>query len=394
MFIGLAILVVLAILIPLLVLVHEFGHFALAKWFGIKVEEFGFGFPPRIWKKKKNDTIYSINLLPLGGFVKLFGEDEAGAGRIKFKSSEVRGHGPELKRAFFARPPHERALVVVAGVIMNILLAIIIYYFYLGASNFRTEIPRLNDFKFFAVDETSRIDIVIGDVAGNSPAEKAGIKPYSKIIAVNNKLPKDMKEFIAIVNSNKGKEIVLSWQELETNKKMTKSIIPRMNPPKNEGALGIGLSPFEIAILSYDSPTQKFFSGIVHPFNLMAYNLSVLSQLISISFEQKTVAPISEGVSGPVGIVVFVSQILKIAELKEVVLQLLNLAGLLSISLAFFNILPIPALDGGRLFFILIEMVIGKKVPQKYEQIAHTIGFALLITLVILVTFKDISRSF
>lgn len=392
MLIAIAILVVLALLIPILVLVHEFGHFAVAKKLGIKVEEFGFGFPPKIWKKKVGETLYTINLLPFGGFVKLFGEDEAGGGKITFKQKEF--DKSDLKRAFFARPAHQRAAVVVAGVVMNVFLAAAVYYIYFAITNFKAEIPLLNDYKFIGTNQSVRTEIVIGEIAENSPAQKAGIAKYSKILSVKNSPVGTLEQFKEMVDSNRGKQITISWQELETNAKKEATVIPRLNPPKNEGALGVGLSTFDIALLNYETPIQKLFSGFVHPYNLMSYNLNIMGMLFSLSLEKKTVEPLSEGLSGPVGIVVFVGQILKIGEVKEVALQLLNLTGLLSISLAFFNILPIPALDGGRLFFILIEMFTGKKVPEKYEQIAHTVGFAILITLLILVTFKDITRTF
>jgi regulator of sigma E protease len=146
--------------------------------------------------------------------------------------------------------------------------------------------------------------------------------------------------------------------------------------------------------LSYDTPEQKLLSGFTHPANLMAYNFDILGTLIGVSVKEKTVEPISQGVSGPVGIFSLVGTIVDIPNVKEKVLQLLNLSGLLSISLAFFNILPIPGLDGGRLFFIAIEAVTRRKVNQRIEGYAHTIGMLLLIALIILVTFKDIGQLF
>jgi regulator of sigma E protease len=196
------------------------------------------------------------------------------------------------------------------------------------------------------------------------------------------------------VKANKGKEIVLEWQDVKTNKKASAKITPRINPPKDEGALGVVFYPIDTVTLSYDTPAQKALSGIVHPANLMAYNFDVLKTLVGVSVKEKTVAPLSQGVSGPVGIYSLVGSIVNIPDAKERVLQLLNLAGLLSISLAFFNVLPIPGLDGGRLFFIIIEAVTGRKVDQKIEGYAHAIGMMLLIALIILITFKDISQFF
>ncbi len=126
----------------------------------------------------------------------------------------------------------------------------------------------------------------------------------------------------------------------------------------------------------------------------MSYNLNVMARLVQVSLEKKTTEPLSQGLSGPVGIASITGSILEIQNLKEKILQLLNLAGILSISLAFFNVLPIPALDGGRLFFILVEAVTGKKINQRFESMTHTIGMIVLLGLMVLITFKDITKLF
>ncbi|MCL5970533.1 MAG: site-2 protease family protein [Patescibacteria group bacterium] len=399
-------LIVFLVILSLLVLIHEFGHFLVAKKLGIKVEEFGFGFPPNALKIKKGETVYSINWLPIGGFVKLFGEDEAGGGKIKFqpkadrsltgkvKSSKLKVK--DEKRAFFARSVWQRALVVVAGVLMNTLLAVVIFYLFLYISNFKTQVLLITDHKFIGVSQTNKNvdgqDPVVSIVAPNSPAEKAGIKAPSRIIRINQDKIKDREELIKIINANKGREINITWVEMSTGKEFSARITPRVSPPKNEGALGIGFIP--IAILDYQTTSQKIFSGVVHPINLLSYNFDIMGKLISVSVKEKNAAPLGDSVSGPVGIFSLVGNIVQIPDFKERMLQILNLAGILSVSLAFFNILPIPALDGGRLFFILIEAVTGRKVPQRIESLAHTIGMALLLALIVMITFKDIFRIF
>ena len=384
---------VFLLILSILVLIHEAGHFFVAKKFGIKVEEFGFGFPPRMFSFKKGETIYSINWLPIGGFVKLYGEDPAGGGRIA-TSDKRKAISKDLDRAFFAKSAWQRATVIVAGVVMNAVLAAIIFYIFLGISGFKTELPLLSDYKFFGVNQTNVSEVVISAIAKNSPAEKQGLKALTKIISVNGQKITDANDFIHIVSLNKGKEIEITWSVLQTNEIHKTKVTPRLSPPKNEGALGVGLFSLSTAVLSYETLTQKVFSGAIHPINLMAYNLNVMGKLIKTSIEKKTTQPLSAGIAGPVGIASLTGSILEIQNLKEKILQLLNLAGILSISLAFFNILPIPALDGGRLFFILIEGVIGRKVNQKVESLAHTIGMAVLLFLMALVTFKDIQKLF
>lgn len=389
---------VFLLILSVLVLIHEFGHFIVAKKLGIKVEEFGFGFPPRALKIKRGETVYSINWLPIGGFVKLYGEDEAGSGKLSLptKDKESKTKNKDLERAFFSRPIWQRALVIVAGVVMNSLLAVIIFYVFLYVSNFKTELLLITDHKFIFVNQINKNvnekDAIVSIVAPNSPAEKIGIKPPSKILSINGKQINDREDLIKTINANKGKEINMTWQELKTEKVFSAKVTPRVSPPKYEGALGVGFPP--IAFLNYDTPLQKAMSGITHPINLLSYNFDVMGKLIGISVKEKTAAPLGDSVSGPVGIFSLVGSIVKLPDAKERILQILNLSGILSISLAFFNILPIPALDGGRFFFILIEAITRKKVPAKFENYAHMIGMALLLGLIVLITFKDILRIF
>ncbi len=380
---------VFLLLLSILVLIHEFGHFWVAKKLGIKVEEFGFGFPPRAFSFKRGETVYSINWLPIGGFVKLYGEDEVGGGKISLE--DPRKKITDISRAFFARPVKQRAAVVLAGVIMNAILAAVIFYIFLGMSNFKTEIPLLGNHKFFGVHQSTSSDIFVNGVSKNSPAEKARITIGSKIVSINGQKIHDVKQFVAIINQHRGEKVTITWRDVETNKESTAVVVPRVSPPKNDGALGVSFFPISIAVLEYKTPAEKLFSGIVHPINLMLYNFDILGKLIKISIQERTADPISRGAAGPIGIGFLVGSKINIPDVRERVMELLNLAGLLSISLAFFNVLPIPALDGGRLFFILIEGVTGHKVNPKIESYIHAAGMAVLLTLILLITINDIN---
>src|SRR3989344_2608733 len=291
---------VFLLILSLLVLIHEAGHFFVAKKFGIKVEEFGFGFPPRLFAKKFGDTLYSINWLPIGGFVKLYGEDPAGGGKVSSQKLGVRSF--DKSRAFFAKTPWQRATVIVAGVVMNAVLAAIIFYIFLGISGFKTELPLLSDYKFFGVNQTNITEVVISAISKNSPAEKKGLKALTKVISVNGQKITDSKNFIDVVGQNKGKEIEIAWSSLRTNEIHKTKVTPRISPPPQEGALGVGLFSLSTAVLNYETLLQRVFSGIIHPVNLMSYNLNVMGNLVKASFEKKTTEPLSQGVSGPVGI--------------------------------------------------------------------------------------------
>ncbi|MEK9176063.1 MAG: M50 family metallopeptidase [Patescibacteria group bacterium] len=372
-------------ILSVVVLIHEAGHFFMARRFGIKIEEFGFGFPPRLWSKKRGETRYSINLIPLGGFVKLFGEDEAGGGRIQIKNQKS-NLKDDIGRAFFARPPWQRALVILAGVVMNSLLAFVIFYIILFAANFKTQLPAIVDHKFYFVEQSLNNIIYVTDVAKNSPAQISGIKPYSKVVALNNAKIKNMEEFIGDVDQNKGKKITLSLED-EKGKLYNVDIVPRISPPKNEGRMGVSLGSQGGIELVYKTPLQKLFSGITYPVNLTLYSLDGMKQIISSSVRDKSVKEVGENVSGPLGIFVVIGSLIsQSSSIKELLLQGLSLIGLISISLAFFNVLPIPALDGGRLFFVLIEMITRKKINPGIEAKINAGGFIVLISFLIYIT--------
>lgn len=384
--------IVFLLILSVLVLIHEAGHYFVAKKFGIKVEEFGFGFPltPPLWQKKKGETVYSFYPVLIGGFVKLYGEDEAGGGRVT-SQKEVKG---DLKRAFFTRPIWQRAAVIVAGVFMNVLLAAFIYYVFLGLSGFRTELPLIGDHKFFGTNQTVISQIIVSEVSKDSPAEKSGVKPFTQVVSINGQEVTDIEAFTKTVKSHAGGPVTLTLQDVKTMKVSTAVVTPRVNPPKGQGALGIAFFPARSVVLSYDTPTQKLLSGFVHPANILDYNFYVIKYFIGISIKEKNIGPVSQGVSGPIGIFSVVNMYLNLPSLKEQVLQLLNLSGMLSISLAFFNVLPIPGLDGGRLLFIVIEFVTRKKVDPKVEGYFHTAGMVVLLALLLLVSIKDVAQFF
>lgn len=382
--------IVFILILSVLVLIHELGHFLVAKKFGIKVEEFGFGLPPRAFGIKKGETLYSINWLPFGGFVKLYGEDEAGGGNVRIKNQEL---GIKDKgRAFFAKTAWERAAVIVAGVVMNAVLAAVIFYTYLGISGFKAEVPRFGDYTFFGANQSVKTEVIVTATSKNSPAEKVGIKPLSQIVSINNEPINSTKELSDLIAKNRGKEITILLRDVETRKEQIVKAVPREKAPKDQGSLGIAYFGLETMIVSYNTQQQKLLSGIVHPVNLLAYNFQVLGKLFDVSVKEKTAAPVANAVAGPVGIFLIVDKMVQIPDMKEAFLQILNLAGILSISLAFFNVLPIPSLDGGRLFFILIEAISGKKVPVWFENRAHAIGMAIMLSLLLLITFKELSQ--
>ena len=359
-----ATLLVFILILLVLVISHEAGHFFSALFFGIKVEEFGFGIPPKLFGiKSKKGILYSFNLLPFGGFVKIFGEDG----------------GESLNPAHFgAKPAWIQAVVLAAGIIMNLVLAYLIFIIVAGLGTYES-IADEN----FAVHQDAKVMIV--DIAPGSPAAAANLVAGDEIINVVSaqdylavQKVSDVQKFI---DGHKGKEVLFSI--LRGKAEFNKIVIPRANPPAGEGPLGVALELVRIKKISwYQAPAV----GAKIMWNAISATVvglwDIIKNLIGGHANQVQV-------SGPVGIfnLTFSAKNMGIA-------TLLTFVALLSINLGIINLLPIPGLDGGRLFFLLIESIRGKKISTKTSALVHGIGLALLIFLMLFITFHDIRALF
>lgn len=355
--------VFLAIL-SILVLIHEAGHYLTAKFFNIKVEEFGFGIPPRAFGKKIGETIYSINWLPIGGFVKLYGEDDAGAGKVQIPSSKSQISKKDESRAFYSRPVWQRFLVVFAGVFMNFVLAIAIVsilFSIVGVS-----IPAKH--------------VLVGEVISNSPAAKAGIKVGDVIETVNGTEVQKPEELIDLTKKHLGEEITLRVQ----NKEKTRIVVvtPRKDYPKNQGPMGVAITP------NFETKKYPIWEApFVGTKEVLSQTGMILKGLSGTVVQIFTKGSVPTDVAGPVGIAQLTGKIVAIGPSA-----VLSFMALLSLNLAIINILPIPALDGGRLLFIVIEGITGRKVSPRAESMAHTIGMVFLLGLIALITLHDIFK--
>lgn len=362
--------IVFIIILSVLVMIHEFGHFFMARRGGIEVEEFGFGLPPRLWGKKIGKTIYSINWLPFGGFVRLKGEDPTD----KKKND---------KDSFWVKSIPVRTSVILAGVFMNFILAVVIFYVVVIALGFKVNIPLLIDHDFKFINETRQVWIT--DVGEGTPAANAGLAMGDSIRSVDGVAIDSMDKLTEIVRASDGKELTLTLENSVNNQMREVKATPRFNESLGAPALGVGLG--ELASLNYDTPVQKIFSGFTHSYNTMDYSMRVMGELIGYSIREKDISAVSEGVAGPVGIASATGQALALGPIS-----VLQLAGLLSLNLAFLNVLPIPALDGGRFFFLVVEVITRKRTHPTLEKWVHTVGFVVLIGLIMLITFNDIAK--
>ena len=356
--------IIFIIVLGVLIFVHEFGHFIMAKRSGMKVEEFGFGFPPRIWGVKKGDTIYSINWIPFGGFVKILGED---------------GQENENPKSFASKPAGKKAVVIVAGVVMNLLLAVVLL-----------SIGNITGLRVGIFDEemakTARdIKVQIIQVAPGSPAEEAGIGLLDEVYGFNiggkEILVSSVKEVQDIISQNIGSEITFLVRK---GNEITKTnLTPRANPPEGEGASGIALA--ETGIISY--PWYKApIKGIENTAILTVNTFIGYGTIIKNLF---TTGKAGVELTGPVGIAVITGQAARIG-----FTYLMQFTALISVNLAVLNIIPFPALDGGRLLFIIIEKIKRRPISRKVENAFNMAGFALLILLMFYVTIKDVFKFF
>ena len=343
--------------IILLLVIHEFGHFFVAKIFKVKVEEFGVFLPPRLWAKKIGETVYSLNIIPFGAFVKVLGEEG----------------GIEDAHSFSEKPIWQRALIIAAGVISFWLVAIILLTIIAGVWG----MPVLTE------DHEDLINpkVQIGRIIIDSPADQAGIKVGDTVLGFEK-----ITEFQEFIEQNKGQEIVLSI-ERRNQTFQTEPIVPRVSPPEGQGALGVGLIrvalqpyPWHKAPLQGVLATGRLTQGIVGGWAMG------INHILGI---EKIPEDIEMEVVGPVGIVNLLGQYFETG-----LNDFLYFIALITVALALINSFPIPALDGGKLLFLLIEKIKGKPVNPKIEQKITTGFFIVLISLMLFITIRDIVNLF
>lgn len=352
------------VILTVLVLIHEFGHYIAARLIGVRVEEFGLGLPPRIAGKKIGGTIYSLNWLPIGGFVRLSGEDEAEEQKSKVKSQK-------LKEYFWARSKKERAVILTAGVIMNFLLAVGI-----------TAGLLVNGVK----EPTGHVHVE--RVIARSPAETAGIrvgdiirglKKYTPGRVADEFAPRTPSDLIGFVNDHKGQQIVIMFTR--DGQPMSVVMIPRVEVPKGEGPLGVAISDLETRKYPVsEAPGKALTINLIRARDMLGSLGIMVWRLVTLRSPQADVA-------GPIGIAQVTGQAVKFGWAA-----VFEFAGILSLNLAVLNILPIPALDGGRLAFVFLEKIFRRRINPAFERNAHQIGMIILLALILLVSINDILR--
>jgi regulator of sigma E protease len=338
--------VAFVIILVILVVAHEFGHFITAKSRGVSIIEFGIGFPPRIFGIKRGETIYSINALPLGGFVKLAGEED-----------------PRVPGSLAGKGYATRILVLAAGSLMNLILPLV-----------------LLSVAFMLPHPMVYYTVTIDQVAADSPAATAGMRSGDTVISVNGNAINNASDIQRYIQLNLGKQVSIEVKHADSTTQ-TIQVTPRWKPPAGQGATGIVIAPptQDPVTVSQSEPVWKAIPmGAIEGYQtLVLFKNEIILWIIGTSTPQ---------VTGPVGMAALTGEVARAG-----ISPLIEFAAFISINLGIVNILPLPALDGGRIAFVLLEMVRGgKRVSPKTEGLVHLIGFILLIGLILLVTYGDI----
>ncbi len=355
------------IVIGVVIMIHEFGHFLAAKLSGMLVEELNFGFGPRLFGKKIGETTYGIRLFPIGGYAKILGEEE----------------NVKSKRSYNQQPLKNRVFVIIAGIVMNLILAVILFYVVLIAKGFQySNIPYYPDLKVIAGTQevVYAYPPTVVEVIQGSPAEKAGLTAPVEIRKVDGVTVEKVSDLQTQLADHKDQTVDLYVCDLKNNCKDTNVDV------NSDGKIGVALAEdYPVWKISYNG-VEKWFGGFLHLANMVKIEFFVIGKLINQSIQEHTFAPISQTFASPIGIYALVDVVKKFGG----IIGLVDLTAMLSLALAISNILPIPALDGGHLLFLGIEAVRGKPVSDKVKGWIFGIGMIFLIILTIVLAAKDI----
>ncbi len=355
--------IIFLIVLTILVFVHELGHFLAARLFGIRVDEFAVGFPPQIWSRVWGKTRYAINLLPLGGYVRIFGESP---------DDEV------TSDSILSKPRWQQAIVLVAGVTFNVIFAWLLISLSLSIGTKTTT-------EGFPTSSVKDRSVVIDFVSADSPAALAGLKPGIELVSVygagvtlatSSLTIASVQDLIATSS-----QIAVTYTENRETKSAT--VVPK--PGIVEGKKAIGISMSEVGTIRMN-PFSALYFGAIQTYHLSVNVVKGLSTFIGNIFIGQANF---KDVSGPVGIAGVVGEASRMG-----IAYLITITAVISVNLAAINLVPFPALDGGRLVVVAIEAIIRRPLKPSVINWVNVIGFCFLILLMILVTFKDISRFF
>lgn len=372
--------VIFLLILAILILSHEFGHFIVAKKSGIRVDEFGLGFPPKLFGWRRGETEYSLNILPLGGFVKIFGENPDEESLV----------GPDSARSLTAKPKHIQAAVLVAGIACNLILA-----WFLISVGFMVGLPTPVD-QITVGDKATAAHLLINAIAPSSPVQIAGLKSGDELVAIKvatkpeistvaNPTPELIKQFI---EKNGTEKLTLEYRRGKVFKDpnvpiQSVEIQPVTGLVGDQPAIGIGMDLIANVRKSF---FPALWEGLLLTGRLTYLTVTSLAGIIAQAFMGESVL---SNITGPVGLVGLVGDASNLG-----FIYLLSFTAFISINLAVVNLVPFPALDGGRLLFLLIEKIKGSAINPKVANTLNLIGFGLLLLFMAVVTYGDLVKLF
>lgn len=359
--------IIFLVLLAVLIFVHELGHFLAAKKSGVRVDEFGLGFPPTAVSKKYGETVYSINTIPFGGFVKIFGENPDGESIS----------GPDSGRSFVNKSKLIQIFILAAGVIFNIIFAWLLISF-----GYMSGLPTSAVSGYDVRDA----GLTIVGVQKNSPAEKAGLQIGDRVVSIENHQGKKIENpqpeaVFSFISSEKDQPLKITYER--SGKFFSADATPKNGVVEGKPAIGISMDMIGTLKLG---PVEAFLEGAKMTTGIFVSTVASIAGFFKNIFVGKS--DFSQ-IAGPVGIVGMVGDASSLG-----FAYLLSFAALISINLAVINLIPFPALDGGRILFVIIEAIRGKAIKPKVANIANAVGFFLLMALMIVVTYHDVAKLF
>ncbi len=348
------------IFLGILIFVHELGHFIMARRNDVRVEEFALGFGPKLISRQKGETLFSIRAIPLGGFCNMVGEMPYEDEELEEDELEKIRKTEQEGRAFYQKSPWQRLKILFMGSGMNFLLAALCFIILFAAFGVPTQ-----------VDDQA----ILGEMFPNEPAAEAGLQPGDRVIEINGEEIESFTDMTNIVRESPGE--TLNFTVLRNDSTEEFQVTPEMNEELGYAMIGVNQRVERERI----NPILAVGRGVIYTFEVVVITIAGFAELIA----QRT----TEGLGGPVMIASFVGQATR-SGLEYV----LNLLAIISVNLAIINLLPIPALDGGRIIFVLIELVRGKPISQEKEGMIHLVGFVLLMLFMIFIIYQDIIVSF
>ncbi len=349
------------IVLAILIFVHELGHFLAARMFGIRVDEFSLGFGPKIWSKKKGETTYFLKAIPFGGYVKIFGENP----------DDESISGPDASRSILHKPKWQQIVVLIAGIAFNIIFAWIVI-----SIAFTSGVPAsLESYPQYA-DRMENERILITYVEPNSPAAQAGLKAGDEIVGFT-----DITSIQNSINQSQGKEIIFKYKRGEVES--DKMIVPEKGIVEGKYAIGIAMDKGAILQLPIH---LAFYEGARYTIHMIkAVTVGIYDLIVGMFTGTSKLS----SVTGPIGIAGLVSDAAQLG-----FTYLMMFTAVISINLGILNLVPFPALDGGRIFFVIIEAIIRRPIKPVIANSVNLVGFSLLILLMVVVTYRDILKLF